>query len=131
LWLPSSKFIEKTGHGFCHAPFLYSAGNPLSIFIAACVRQEGDVTGAFYRAGQFALVLGACPCLASRADFALVSDKPAQNIHKFVINVQILVGAELADLRFGIIPAITALAFHISHVVHVQLLQFFKRLSKG
>jgi hypothetical protein len=45
-------------------------------------------------------MLGTRACLAAWANFAFFGDEPPQNVDEFVINVHILIGAELADLRF-------------------------------
>lgn len=72
----------------------------LAVVIPAGIREKSDVTSAFYGSSQFALMPGAGTSLAARSDLSLFGDKAAQDITEFIVDVQILVGTELADLRF-------------------------------
>src|SRR5512138_2947510 len=74
----------------------------------ARVGQQGDVPGALDRAGQHALVPGACAGLAPRADLAFVGDEAPQHIGLLVVDADSLVGAELAGLGACIVAALAA-----------------------
>ena len=67
------------------------------------------MAGAFDGVCQGALVFGAGTCLAARPDFAFFGCEAAQDIHLFVINSQVFVGAELANLGTRIVAAFPAL----------------------
>jgi hypothetical protein len=96
------KTSRKNGAWKTHAPvhFPLPGKFALAIVISTGVREESDVAGTFDGSGQFTLMLGACACLTARADFSFFRNEPTQYISEFIIDVQILVGTELADFRF-------------------------------
>jgi hypothetical protein len=73
--------------------------------LAADVRQEGQVTSAFNRDSQRALVPGAGASLAAGSDFALFGDETAEHIYLLVVDGDILVHTELADFGSGYITS--------------------------
>jgi hypothetical protein len=77
------------------------------------------VAGALNGVGQLALVTGASPGLATRANLALFGYIAAQQISRFVIDFNIFIGAELANFRSSYIPAANRrLRIHIHIIGH-------------
>jgi hypothetical protein len=86
------------------------------VAFVACKLKQTDMAGAFNCTGQGALVFGASTGLAAWADLPFFRYETAQNVRLFIINRQVFIGTELADLWAGIITAFAAL-FHIIIVV--------------
>lgn len=65
--------------------------------VFARVGQQGDVAGAFDFGGNGALMSRTGAGLATGANFAFVGNIAAQQVCVFVIDLDVFVGAELAD----------------------------------
>lgn len=65
------------------------------------VGEQGDMAGALDSPRQLALVLGACAGLAAWADLSILRYIPPQDFSLLVIDVCVLVCAELALARVG------------------------------
>ena len=91
----------------------------LAIIVAVltCERQEGDVTSAFDGTGQLTLMACARARLAPRPDLAFFGDEPAQQIILFVVDLDILISAELADLGARNVTSPAALLF----IIHIHI----------
>jgi hypothetical protein len=115
-----------SGHGLgSHAPLFL-------LVIPALVNkgQECNLPGALDGRRDFTLVFGAISGLAARADFAILDNEAPQHIGVFIVNYNILVGAELADFRPRKIAAFSTLAgFVVTHVIHGRLTPCPKKLE--
>ena len=65
------------------------------------------MAGALDSTCHFSLVAGASASLAAGANFPLFRNETAQHINLLVINFQIFIRTELADLWAGNVPATT------------------------
>jgi hypothetical protein len=86
--------------------------------------QEGNLAGALHGSGQFALVFRAGTSLTPWTNFALFGHITAQHITMLVIDFQVLIRAEGADLWARKITSIArpAAFFSTVSVVHEYLL---------
>ena len=62
------------------------------------------MASAFDGGREFTLVLCAGSRLASRPDFTVFGNETAQEIRRFIIDYDVFIGTELANLRPGYIP---------------------------
>ena len=95
-------------------------GVSLSVTFVSLFTDEGEecqLPGTLDGGSQRALVTGTGACLAARPDFTFFSRKTTQHVGLFVINLNVLIGAELADLRSSYVPTPHGLfGFHI-HII--------------
>jgi hypothetical protein len=84
--------------------------------------KQGDLTGAFDRPSQLALMPGAGAGLAARANFPLLSDETAQYVSLFVINCHVSICTKLADFWAGVIATfLPSLHLRIHRVIHKNI----------
>ena len=64
--------------------------------------QESQMAGALNCSRYLALVFGAGSCLPARTDLSVFTDVTAEQLCIYIIDDDIMVGAELADARLRI-----------------------------
>jgi hypothetical protein len=93
---------------------LVSTKGLAEIFSGLCnVGQQGQVASTLDSNRQLALVTGASACLAAWSDFAFFGYKPAEDINLCVIDRNILICTELANLGARYVAPSARLLFHI------------------
>jgi hypothetical protein len=77
------------------------------------------MAGAFNRVGQLALVASASARLTARADLAFFGYIATQQIYGLIVNLDVLIHTELADLGPGNVPAANwCIGIHIHIIGH-------------